>query len=89
MKLKVSFNEVNSSLEMEFIQNECIFTTNFGEVTLVETNEVYEGDYEVTPRVYSQMLKTKGKFMIDNVLINVIPIAKTINLSNGYTVTIG
>lgn len=89
MKLKVSFNEVNSSLKTKFIQNECIFTTDFGEVTLVKTDDVYEGDYEVTPRVYSQVLETKDKLMIDDVLINVIPIAKTINLSNGYTVTIG
>ena len=89
MKLKISFDEINSSLDVNFIQTECTFTTNFGEVTLIKTDDIYEGDYEVTPRVYSQILETKDKLMIDDVLINVIPMAKVINLSNGYTVTIG
>ena len=89
MKLKVSFNEVNSIIPIKFIQTECTFNTDFGEVILVKTDEVYEGDYNIIPRVYQQVLETKDKLMLDDVTVEIIPLAKTINLSNGYTVTIG
>ena len=89
MKLKVDFDEINSLLDAKFIQTECTFNVDFGEVVLVKSDDIYEGDYSVTPRVYQQTLKTKDKLMLDDVLVEVIPLAKTINLSNGYTVTIG
>lgn len=89
MRLKVSFNEVNSIIPIKFVQTECTFNTDFGEVILVKTDEVYEGDYNVIPRVYQQVLETKDKLMLDDVTVEIIPLAKTINLSNGYTVTIG
>lgn len=89
MKLKVSFDEIDSALEMRFIQTECTFKTNFGEVILVKTDDVYEGDYNVTPRVYQQVLETKDKVMLDDITVEVIPLSKVINPSNGYTVTIG
>lgn len=89
MRLHVSFDEVNTDLMAKFIQTECTFTTNFGEVFLVKTDEVYEGDYDVVPRVYQQVLPTKDKLMIDDVTIEIIPLSKVINLQNGYTVTIG
>ena len=89
MKLKVSFDEVDSALDMKFIQTECTFNTDFGEVILVKTDDVYEGDYNVIPRVYQQVLETKDKLMLDDVTVEVIPLHKVINPSNGYTVTIG
>lgn len=89
MKLCISFNEVDFCSSINFIQTECTFNTDFGEVILVETNDVYDGDYNVIPRVYQQTLETRDKVMIDNVTIEIIPLAKTKNLSNGYTVTIG
>lgn len=89
MKLTVSFNEVDSVITTKFIQTKCTFNTNFGEVFLVNTGEVYDGDYNVTPRVYQQVLETKDRLMIDDVTVEIIPLSKVINLSNGYTVTIG
>ena len=89
MRLTVSFDEVDSYISTKFIQTECVFNTNFGEVFLVNTSEVYDGDYNVIPRVYQQVLETKDKLMLDDVTVEIIPLAKTINLSNGYTVTIG
>lgn len=89
MKLKVNFNEVDSCIQTKFIQTECTFSANFGEVILVKTDEVYDGDYNVIPRVYQQVLETKDKLMLDDITVEIIPLAKTINLSNGYTVTIG
>ena len=89
MKLHVNFNEVDSELAVNFIQTECTFNTNFGEVFFIKTDDVYEGDYNVTPRVYQQTLATKDKLMLDNVTVEIIPLSKVINFSNGYTVTIG
>lgn len=89
MKLAVHFDEVDSELNVKFIQTECSFKIDFGEVVLVRTDNIYEGDYEVTPRVYEQILETKDKLMLDDVTVKVIPLSKVINLQNGYTVTIG
>lgn len=89
MKLKISFNENNSIIPINFIQTGCTFNTNFGEVFLVKTDEVYEEGYNVIPRVYQQTLATKDKLLLDDITVEVIPLAKTINLSSGYTVTIG
>lgn len=89
MKLKVDFEEVDSELKVQFIQTGCTFNVDFGEVVFVRTDEIYEGDYDVIPRVYQQVLPTKDKLMIDDVTIEIIPLEKTLNISNGYTATIG
>lgn len=89
MKLKVDFDELNSSLEAKFIQTHCSFKADFGEIVLVKADEQYNGDYVVIPRVYQQVLETKDKVMLDDVTVEVIPFHKVINLSDGYTVTIG
>ena len=89
MKLHVDFNEVDAFLSAKFIQTECTFNVNFGEVFLVKTDETYDGDYNVIPRVYQQVLPTKDKLMVNNVTIEIIPLTKVLNLQNGYTVTIG
>lgn len=89
MKLHVDFNEVDAFLSAKFIQTECTFNVNFGEVFLVKTDETYDGDYNVIPRVYQQVLPTKDKLMVNDVTIEIIPLTKVLNLQNGYTVTIG
>lgn len=89
MKLAVCFDEIDSELDVKFIQTECSFNIDFGEVVFVHTDDVYDGDYNVIPRVYQQVLETKDKLMLDDVTVEVIPLTKIINLQNGYTVTIG
>ena len=89
MKLRVSFNEVDSYISTKFIQTKCTFNTNFGEIFQIRTDDKYEGDYNVTPRVYQQTLETKDKLMLNDVTVEIIPLSRVINLSNGYTVTIG
>lgn len=51
--------------------------------------EVYEGDYEVIPKVTAQSLPTKEKYMIDDVTVKEIPFFETSNNSGGNTVYIG
>ena len=89
MKLTISFDEVDSCIAAHFIQTECTFNTDFGEIVLVKTDDIYEGDYNVIPRVYQQVLDTKDKVMTNDVTVEIIPLARIMNLSNGYTVTIG
>ena len=86
----INFNEVDSQLAVKFIQTECSFYIDFGEIFYLQNdNDIYDGAYTITPRVYGQMLPTKDKLMIDDVKVKVIPLSKVMNLSNGYTVTIG
>ena len=89
MRLIVNFDEVDSYIATHFIQTECTFKTNFGEIFLVKTDDIYNGDYNVIPRVYQQVLATKDKVMLNDVAVENIPLSRVINLSNGYTVTIG
>ena len=55
---------------------------------VINTINPYEGDYEITPKVDSQVMKTKNKKMEDNVTVLAIPYYETSNLS-GKTVYIG
>lgn len=89
MRIAVSFNEVDTQLDAFFIQTNCSFHADFGEVVFVRTDDVYDGSYNVIPRVYEQVLETKDKLMNDDVTVEIIPLTKTLNHSNGYTVTIG
>ena len=49
----------------------------------------YEGDYEVTPRMYEQTLETANLRMHNDVTVNVIPVTSTSNPQGGRTVLIG
>ena len=89
MRLAIDFVENDTEMEVQFIQTHCDFCMDFGEITLVRVDKVYDGEYDVIPRVYQQILETKDKLMLDDVTVQVIPLVKTINQSNGYTVTIG
>lgn len=59
-----------------------------GIVSLSEPVESYQGDYNVTPKIESQLIKTKNKKMEDNVTVLAIPYFETSNLT-GKTVYIG
>ena len=49
----------------------------------------YEGEYEVTPRLYEQGLETRNKLMLNDVTVHEIPITMTSNPQGGKTVLIG
>ena len=50
--------------------------------------DIYDGDYIITPKVESQLMRTKNKKMEDNVTVLAIPYFETSNLT-GKTVYIG
>ena len=50
---------------------------------------LYEGDYEVTPKVIEQTLPTTEKLLSEDVTIKKIPYFEVSNTSGGNTVFIG
>ena len=51
--------------------------------------EFYEGDYEVTPLITTQILGTSKKMMHDDVTVWMIPTKEEPNDAGGVTFTIG
>lgn len=51
--------------------------------------EIYNGSYNITPKVTSQTLNTDQKVMSDDVTIQGIPISRTSNNEGGQTILIG
>ena len=68
------------------IQTEGMLT---GQLTKPIGYQMYSGEYEVTPKVTSQILETSQKVMNNDVTINKIPIFEVSNSSGGITVSIG
>lgn len=55
-----------------------------------DTPEEYQGEYEVTPKVYDQqILETANKLLTDNVTVHKVPYSETSNKAEGTTVYIG
>lgn len=51
--------------------------------------ELYASEYEVTPKVTAQQLKTANKLMADDLTVKAIPYFEVSNSAGGTTVTIG
>ena len=52
-------------------------------------DKVYVGEYEVTPQVYAQTLKTTRRYLTKDINIKSIQYAEVSNQTGGKTVTIG
>ena len=64
------------------------FKDNYGRY--LEIIPAYTGSYQVIPLAkLSQILRTKGTVLSDDIIVEEIPYAQTSNLAGGYTVTIG
>lgn len=50
---------------------------------------LYEGEYEVTPKVTEQVIPTKDKLLKEDMIVNSIPFFNVSNTSGGKTVYIG
>ena len=51
--------------------------------------EPYEGSYEVIPTIDGNTIKTKGKYMNENVIVRPIPYSEIPNNVGGVTAIIG
>lgn len=58
-------------------------------VRVNSSGQVYDGSYEVLPKVDGQIMDTKDKFMTNDVNIHPIPFFSVGNNSGGNTVYIG
>lgn len=74
---------------LRFERSEQNFTALLGEVVNTGHFPLYEGDYEVTPRVVAQTLETASKSMESDVTIHAIPYYEVDNVHQGQTVIIG
>lgn len=85
--MRVSVNEV--TLPMSVVTSTQVIPMSVSAVYNMISAPSYEGDYEVTPRLYAQSLDTDGKLMEDDVTVYEIPISHTTNPTGGLTVLIG
>lgn len=79
------------TFKANFHQDRQTFSADFGEVHVVTEyvgGELYQGAYDVTPKVDPQTMATKGKVMNDDVTIKAIPFFEVSNTSGGNTVYI-
>lgn len=65
-------------------------STISGTITVPQKTEhsLYDGIYEVDPRVTEIILDTKGKLLVDDITVNKIPLYETEN-EKGTTIYIG
>ena len=91
MKINVKFSGGSSSFKPGFQNQSKQIDTEFDNIQVVPEyiNDLYEGDYTITPKVEAQTMFTKDKVMTDDVTIKEIPIYRTSNTSGGNTVFIG
>lgn len=90
-KINVKFAETNKPIKVNFTETNKAIKINFGVVHHIgnaDNKNRYNGSYEVTPKVTSQTLPTRDKFMIDDMTVEAIPYFETSNNSGGTTVYI-
>ena len=65
-------------------------SVNVGSTTMIASSdvEIYDGPYEVIPKVNSQALSTAGKMMNDDVTVLEVPYYEVSNQFGGNTVYI-
>ena len=83
-----TFHSSDAAFAVSFM-SDCIFKIGFGNTVVVPVADYYDGEYEVTPRLYQQELATHGLAMSDDVTVKQIPVVYTSNLYDGKTVMIG
>lgn len=79
-RLDVHFESTDQRLDATF--------ENFQQVTVLEDVEVYDGNYEVIPKVEAQVLQTRQKFMQEDLRVKAIPYYDVGNTAGGSTVFI-
>ena len=79
-----------ATFEPEFDLDDISFEPEFDVTVNTQGDAVpYTGDYIVDPDFATQMLETKEKYMLDNVTVNPIEVARVSNPAGGRTIYIG
>lgn len=80
--------DAEMQLNTESIQLDVAFA-DYQEVTIQKEADRYTGEYEITPAIEAQILRTSQKLMKQDVTIKAIPYFETSNDFDGKTVYIG
>jgi hypothetical protein len=91
-QMPVRFNQSDQHVPVQFKsldQKIPLVFKNLHQVTEAPDVEVYEGSYQATPQVESQIMETAQKFLTDNVTIKAIPFFDVTNTAGGITIYIG
>lgn len=83
------FEEKDQSFNAHFDESKHSFIMKFDEVVNTGHFPLYEGDYDVTPKIVAQTLETANKSMESDVTIQAIPYYEVDNAFQGQTVIIG
>lgn len=92
MKKQVIFSDSNHKLDLTFGNSIQTLDMSFREVQHITEyvgGELYQGEYEVKPKLTEQTLPTSQKVMLNDVTIQKIPVTRVSNTSGGNTVIIG
>jgi hypothetical protein len=92
MHIKVTFSETSQKIPVKFSPTNQKIPVRFRDLQEItgEPPEVdlYEGSYEVTPKVDAQTIPTAQKFLTEDMRIKEIPYFVTSNNAGGDTVYI-
>lgn len=91
MILDLEFKCIEQNISLDFNEDKKLLDLNFDSFQQITSHNVerYEGKYDVTPKVESQTLQTKEKYLLKDVTIKAIPFFEVSNLDGGQTVYIG
>ena len=79
-----------ATFDLEFDLDDMSFDPEFDVIVNTQGDVVpYTGDYIVDPNFATQILGTKEKYMLDDVTVNPIEVARVSNPAGGRTIYIG
>lgn len=90
MKMEVGFSVSDSTFLVALDGERQDYDVEYeGMITVGGGSDPYTGEYEVKPKITPQVLRTKDKYMVDDLTVLEIPYAEVSNTSGGLTATIG
>ena len=87
MTFNATFADSRAQFTAKLTDNNTSLASDFGEAYIMHIDE-YDGEYEVTPTSYAQVLETEGKVMTQNVTVNPIPSNYGLITWNGIYITV-
>lgn len=91
MRLELNFSESRSKIDLfsESCSKIDLKFKSYQQGPVLVEGKQYEGEYDVAPKVESQTLPTKEKYLLKDVTIKEIPFFEVSNLEGGQTIYIG
>ena len=90
--IRVSLDDEQLEEVVSLQEEKSEIQVGFGTAEVVDVGKKippYDGEYDVTPGLVSQVLDTSGKRMSGDITVQEIPFTETGNLGGGYTAIIG